>query len=277
MKSRTLFAYSVVVLLLFAAGLGARQLAAYAFLQYVRYASPFTVPLDSTAGGPPLAQRVILVVIDGLRLDAFQRMSLVERYRSRASLWRAFVGEPSLSYPGWTTILSGAPPEISGVTTNWHQGAVRVDHLFAAAKRSGRVTAAAGHPGWAMLFVGSVDEFVSVPDPAYTDLPAIHDTSVAVTAAGTRFLQGPAALVLLHYPAPDLMAHGAGATSQPYRDSVRLIDEELTRLLQGVDLTSTAVVITSDHGHIDRGGHGGREAVVRTVPLMFLGAGIEPG
>ncbi len=277
MKPRTLLAYGAVVLLLFAAGLGARQLAAYAFLQYVRYASPFAVPLDPTAGGPGLAQRVVLVVIDGLRLDAFQQMSLVERYRPSASLWRAYVGEPSLSYPGWTTILSGAPPEISGVTTNWYEGTVRVDHLFAAAKRSGRATAAAGHPGWAMLFAGSLDEFVSVPDPAYTDLSAIHDTSVAVTAAGTRFLQGPAALVLLHYPAPDLMAHGSGATSQPYRDSVRLIDGELTRLLQGVDLTSTAVVITADHGHIDRGGHGGREAVVTTVPLMFLGAGVEPG
>jgi len=276
-KSRTLLAYSAVVVLLFAAGLGARHLAAYAFLQYVRYASPFAVPLESTSGGPEVAQRVVLVVIDGLRVDAFQRMSLVERYRRRSSLWRAFTGEPSLSYPGWTTILSGAPPEISGVTTNWYEGAVRVDHLFAAAKRTGRSTAAAGHPGWAMLFAGTIDEFAPVPDPAYTDLPAIHDTSVAVTAAGIRFLQGSAALVLLHYPAPDLMAHGAGATSQPYHDSVRLIDEELTRLLEGVDLTKTAVVITADHGHIDRGGHGGHEPVVRTVPLMFLGAGIEPG
>ena len=267
----------IVVVLLFGVGLGAKQLAAYSFSQYVNYASPFTVPLDSSTAGPALAQRVILIVIDGLRVDAFERMSLVDRYRPRASLWRAFTGEPSLSYPGWTTILSGAPPEISGVTTNWYTGAVKVDHLFAAAKRSGLPTAAVGHPGWGQLFAASIDEFVPVPDPAYTDLPAIHDTSVTVTNAGVRFVQGPARLVLLHYPAPDLMGHGAGGVSQPYQDSVRLIDEELTRLLGGVDLSTTTVIITSDHGHIDQGGHGGWEPVVRTVPLMFLGAGIERG
>src|SRR3989304_5586033 len=97
----------IVVVLLFGVGLGAKQLAAYSFSQYVNYASPFTVPLDSSTAGPALAQRVILIVIDGLRVDAFERMRLVDRYRPRASLWRAFTGEPSLSYPGWTTILSG--------------------------------------------------------------------------------------------------------------------------------------------------------------------------
>src|SRR3989304_5586030 len=112
---------------------------------------------------------------------------------------------------------------------------------------------------------------------AYTALPAIHDTSVTVTNAGVRFVQGPARFILLHYPAPDLMGHGAGGVSQPYQDSVRLTHRELTRLLGGVDLSTTTVIITSDHGHIDPGGHGGWEPVVRTVPLMFLGAGIERG
>ena len=30
--------------------------------------------------------------------------------------------QPSLSFPDWTTLLSGAPPYISGVTTNWFEG-----------------------------------------------------------------------------------------------------------------------------------------------------------
>src|SRR4030067_18027 len=73
----------IVVVLLFGVGLGAKRLAAYSFSQYVNYASPFTVPLDSSTAGPALAQRVILIVIDGLRVDAFERMRLVGRYRRR--------------------------------------------------------------------------------------------------------------------------------------------------------------------------------------------------
>ncbi len=274
-----------MIVLLAGLGLGAQQLARASWLAYVDYPSPFTTPLPSTAGGPALTQRVILIVVDGLRVDAFARMSLVDRYRGRASLWQAWAEEPSLSYPAWTTILSGATPEISGVTTNWYRGPVKVDHLLAAAKRNGLLTAVAGSPGWGeltdksgALFSGAIDYFVAVPDPPYTNLPAIHDTTVQVARAGERFISARAArLILLHFPAPDLMGHAFGGVSQPYNDTVRLIDEELAGLLGAVDLTTTTVILTADHGHLDRGGHGGGEPVVRRVPLMFFGAGIASG
>lgn len=277
MRSRPLLLYLLVVLLLAGVGFGAQRLTRVSFLSFVNYAAPAAVPLEPGAAGPGLTRRVILIVIDGLRADAFERMSVVERYRPRASLWRAWTAEPSLSFPGWTTILSGAPPEISGVTTNWYEGAVKVDHLLAAAKRGGVATAVAGNPGWGQLFAGSIDEFIAVKDPSYTDLIAIHATTFAVTRAGERLIrEGRARLIILHYPAPDLMGHGSGATSQAYGDSVRAIDEDLTRLLGGLSLATTTMLITSDHGHIASGGHGGWEQVVRETPLMFLGVGIHP-
>ncbi|HEV8339364.1 MAG TPA: alkaline phosphatase family protein [bacterium] len=275
--SRPLLGALLVVLLLVVVGVGAQWLARVSFSSIVSYPAPVAVTLEPGAPGPALSRRVVMVVIDGLRMDAFQRMGLLERYRRRASLWRVWVDEPSLSFPGWTAILSGAPPEISGVTTNWYRGAVKVDHLMAAARRSGLSTAAAGSAGWGQLFAGSIEDFVGVSEPGYTDLPGIHATTFAVTTAAERILrEGRARLVLLHYPAPDLMGHGFGATSQAYADAVRAIDEDLTRLLGHLDLESTTVVITSDHGHIDSGGHGGWERVVKEVPLLFLGAGIAP-
>ncbi len=277
MRSRPLLGALLVVLLLAGLGLGAERLTRISFSSVVNYPAPVAVPLEPGPSGPALSRRVVIIVIDGLRMDAFQRMGLLARYRSRASLWRVWTEEPSLSYPGWTAILSGAPPEISGVTTNWYRGPVKVDHLMAGAKKSGVSTAAAGHEGWGRLFAGSIDDFVPVSDPAYTDLPGIHGTTFAVTRAAERILrEGRARLVLLHYPAPDLMGHGFGATSQAYTDGVRTVDEDLTRLLGGLDLAATTVVLTSDHGQIDSGGHGGWERVVKEVPLLFLGAGIAP-
>jgi len=276
-KSRPFLVYLLVVLLLAGVGFGAQRLTQISFLSFVNHPAPVAVPLQPGAAGPGLSQRVIIVVIDGLRADAFERMSLLERYRRRASLWRVWTEEPSLSYPGWTTILSGAPPEISGVTTNWYEGAVKVDHLLASAQRAGMRTAGAGSPGWEPLFAGGFDDFTGVKDPPYTDLPGIHATTFAVTREGERIVRdGRARLVLLHYPAPDLMGHGFGANSQAYADGVRAVDEDLIRLLGTLDLEQTTVLITSDHGHIDAGGHGGWEQVVREVPLMLLGAAIAP-
>lgn len=268
----------LLALTLVLAGLGARALAMRTWNAVVDYRTPFAVPLPPAPGGPGPARRALLIVADGLRVDTFTGMAVRERFRARAALGRAWATPPTLSYPGWTAIVTGAPPEISGVTTNWHRGPVRVDSLFAAARRAGHRTAVAGHPGWRQLFGADLDDFVAVPDPPLADLAAIHQTTIAVARAGERFLrEGAAALVLLHFPAPDLMAHGYGVRSQPYADTVRVLDEELGRLLAQVDLTTTAVLLTADHGHLDRGGHGGGEEVVRAVPLLLAGPGVAAG
>ena len=44
-----------------------------------------------------------------------------------------------------------------------------------------------------------------------------------------------------------------------------------------LDLTRDTIVITSDHGHIDAGGHGGDETVVITEPFVLAGAGVKGG
>jgi hypothetical protein len=48
-------------------------------------------------------------------------------------------------------------------------------------------------------------------------------------------------------------------------------------VLARVDLTQDAVIVTADHGHTGRGGHGGVEPEVVAVPLIAAGAGIRPG
>ena len=45
----------------------------------------------------------------------------------------------------------------------------------------------------------------------------------------------------------------------------------------GIDLTRDTVIVTADHGHVSRGGHGGAEPEVSSVPLVLAGKGIVPG
>lgn len=67
-----------------------------------------------------------------------------------------------------------------------------------------------------------------------------------------------------------------------YRDEVRYLDRELGRLFAGLDLSRTAVVITSDHGegfgehNVFGHGRSGYDEVVR-VPAILVAPGVEPG
>jgi len=241
------------------------------------YRSPFVTPLPRGAGGPALARRVVLVVVDGLRLDASRTMATLNALRERGADFTAWTGEPSLSYPGWTVIGSGATQEVSAVTTNWYEGPVPVDHLFASAASARLRTGIAGGPGWATLF-GAVDARVLVKDPEdYADLAAAHRTSADATEGALDLLAQDVQLLLLHLPAVDIVGHGFGGASPQYAEAVRRTDDHLARLLQAVDLAETTVIVTADHGHTDAGGHGGWEPVVKRVPLVLAGAGVRRG
>jgi hypothetical protein len=77
--------------------------------------------------------------------------------------------------------------------------------------------------------------------------------------------------------AVDAAGHAHGGASQDYRVAAELADHALARALAHIDLSQDAIVITADHGHTNRGGHGGVEPEVLSVPLILAGAGVKPG
>ena len=73
----------IVFLVLAGLALGAFQLAQYSWDQVAEYQSPFSGALPSGEEGQPLVDRVVMVVIDGLRLDTSQEMSNLNRLRGQ--------------------------------------------------------------------------------------------------------------------------------------------------------------------------------------------------
>jgi len=43
-----------------------------------------------------------------------------------------------------------------------------------------------------------------------------------------------------------------------------------------MDLEDSVLIVVSDHGHIDRGGHGGQDAIVLREPFVMVGKGVIP-
>lgn len=249
------------------------------------YHSPYLAPLAAGPAGPRLVPgRVVIVVVDGLRLDTSQTaMPGLKDLRQRGADLKAVTGEPSLSLPGWTVISSGAWQEVSAVTTNFYTGTVKVDTLFKQAQSKGLKTAVVGSKDWGQLFKGQLDvsEGVDEPPSGSRDVTAFQAADAQVLLKALLLLreQGSPApdLLVVHFPAVDSVSHAYGGASRETQDTATKVDTLIAQLAQALDLSRDALVVTADHGHIDRGGHGGWEPVVKTVPLVFVGKAIRPG
>lgn len=274
----------------------AYQLAGYSWAQVVGYRSPYlqTVRGDESAAdvgvtpaqtppydvppalsfsaqhpAAPVTARVVLVIVDGLREDVSRSaMQYLDNLRGYGGDYVLTVPQPSLSYPNWTTILTGATQDISGVTTNWYDGRVRAPTIMDAARSENLTVAVVGPTDFEHLYGLGESPLTSLrPWPKSGFLtPALVNDALRISAA-----EKPGLLVL-HLPDLDEAGHDYGGASTQYRDVARKIDVEIQRLVSSLP-TDTTIMITADHGHIDSGGHGGWESVATHVPLVIEGPG----
>jgi hypothetical protein len=207
----------------------------------------------SSARGP--ARRVVWVLVDGLRLDASREMPVLNRLRADGEDVSARAEFPTFSGPNYVAQASGIEPAASGVLSNEFPGEVALDSVFRRAKLAGlrtamRVTDAAS--GITETYASWTDE-AKIEEPG-ADLPPAH-------------------LVFVHIGFVDWAAHAFGAQSTEYHADVARADEAIGRIARSLDPTRDALVVTSDHGNLDQGGHGGTERDVTRIPIVVWGAG----
>jgi hypothetical protein len=259
----------VALLALGAVGLGARVFAEYQWNRFVDHRSPYLFEVAPGSETSPLTDEVVLVVVDGLREDVARTLPTFQRVAEDGSWLTARTSQPSLSLPGWTLLTSGAPPEISGVTTNWYDGSVRVDSLFTSAERAGVTTSIVGHSAWQQLYGDVITEgWFGGQDNAASD--------EEVGRQAVRVIRGlHPELLVVHLPDVDNTGHSLGVGPE-YRQAAERADAVIARVLEEAGNDAT-IILTSDHGHVDAGGHGGSEEVVTTTPLVVAGPGTVIG
>jgi len=265
-----LFVATVIAAL--ALAVGAYQLASTSWDAVVEYRSPFVeraVPA-AAAPGSSVASRTVFVIIDGLRLDASRQMGTLQNLRAYGVDATLTAPQPSLSYPNWTTLVSGAAPEVSGVVTNWHEGAAPAETLFDTAQRAGVKTLFVGPEDFDTLYGVSEKADMTFMRPWSGEyLTATYVDEVLKLAAAEQ-----PRLIVVHLPDIDEAGHAHGGASPEYAEAVAKVDADLNRLVEGLQDGDTAFVVAADHGHIDTGGHGGWESDVVQVPGVFSGAGV---
>ena len=247
------------------------------------YRSPLkdSPPQPGPALGSPLVRRLLLVHVDGLRLDVAanpQYMPFLNELRQQGAAAVMHSRPPSYSHPAYSTLFTGAWPDFSdGPAMNlddpetiplWTQ-----DNLFAAVKRAGLKLAVSDY----RLF----DRFLppGALDATYYSPVDELGADQAVLAAALPWLQSSEyAFTLVHLNQVDHASHyNGGPLSPDGLAAAALNDQYLRQMVSQLDLEKDAVIIFSDHGHLDVGGHGGHEELLLVEPFVIAGAGVKPG
>jgi hypothetical protein len=241
-----------------------------------KYESPLkgTLPLGQPTQS--LVQQVVMVIVDGLRYDTSLEMPYLNSLREKGAS-AVMVGIPNpASQTAWTTLVSGAGPEINGVPfldpehVNEIQP-IAVDHLFVQVKRAGFTSGLAGSNWWQKM----------VPDEFLYARFFVKDKDAAdeqVVDTGLRFLKNfyPNYL-LIHLNQVDQASREYGAASSEYRQAALRVDAHLRDIAQATDVQRNVLIVVSDYGHPKAEERGKYGQVALTAPFVMVGPAVVPG
>jgi hypothetical protein len=246
------------------------------------YRSPLrnSPPVPGDASGSPITRSVVIVLIDALRYDTSTKpdvMPYLNQLRTEGASAMMHSRPPSYSEPAYTVLLTGAWPDLSdGPVINLDYADIpefTQDDIFSAAHREGLLTAVSGFYWFEKL----------IPQGAVsTSFYTSGEDKVAdreVTDAALPWLQaGKYHLVLIHLDQVDYAGHYEGGPIDPRWDAAATrADGLLKEIASEMDLTQETLLVISDHGQIDRGGHGGQDPIVLLEPFVMIGKGVIPG
>jgi predicted AlkP superfamily pyrophosphatase or phosphodiesterase len=256
------------------------------------------------AGGPdieasPKRPKVLVIGIDGVRPDVLAEVATpnLEALMDAGTFSdRAQTGRPTVSGPGWSSFLTGVWPDKHGVTDNSFHGK-RYDEFPDFLTRIERarpelVTFAA--IDWLPLGADSAGGPVigAEPDVKYVvdgDVLTWPGADSAVVAASVEQLRtGDPDALFVYLGNPDVASHESGGIGKEYRESIVLADRHVGALLDAMRGRPTwaqedwLVVVSTDHGRREDGGHGGDSPEESTIffivsgPSAMLGSPPEP-
>jgi predicted AlkP superfamily pyrophosphatase or phosphodiesterase len=247
---------------------------------------------------------VLVIGVDGVRFDLVGPDTTPSIWGlGRAGFLTAVpVGEttPTWSGPCWATIATGTGVAGHAITGNDLTGHRLADYpdFVTLATRAGLPTllAVSGWPPLALpedggpLFAEATRrEFVAVPETSLAwdkrdeTSPTIWDAADEATtllAAGILAQDAPR-VSFVYLGGVDIAGHVTGAGGA-YRTAARAADQRAGRLMgavrsrQSYQREDWTIVVVTDHGHLDAGGHGGREPEVTTAWAAAAGPGIRP-
>lgn len=239
------------------------------------------------------ARRLLLVGIDGVRLDVLRRTPTpaLDRVIARGFLATPLVDQRNITVSGpmWATVVSGLWSDEHGVLDNELPPAAGVhapDFLSRILDRQSEHEVFAA-VSWApvasrvrcgpLIDVDRVECFVAECGTETVDDYIRADAAVEEYSA-RRLAADPVRAAFAYFGEADAACHELGVGGE-YEKAIRRCDAHLGALLDAIearpDSDEWVVIVTTDHGHLDAGGHGGDSNVERQVWIACSEPGLE--
>lgn len=241
--------------------------------------------------------KILLIGIDGLNLDTALdsgRAPTLAELKNAGHFTALTMDVPTLSGPGWSTLLTGSTHAQHAVTDNYfvgHNLLKRPDLLSRAFYQDQSATTFAA-AGWPPLVdpsgVGPViherreqqraNQHRIIARDGETYGYQRVDAEIAEVAVYAVTQDGPD-MSFVYFGDVDDAGHLNGVQGVRYLDAVSRIDVHLARLRAAIVERATAhgeewlMVLTTDHGHRDEGGHGNDSPQERASFVIATGIG----
>ena len=233
--------------------------------------APDTSPV---ATRPALARTLGLVVLDGLREDRFRSLMPETLAIAEARGTVCSVEGPALSFTlsGVYGLGTGDVATLAQIPSNFESRPANVDSLPASLARQGGRTCLFGERLWADLF----GAFATADDTTRDNGPFERHAATAIDAFSDGVKLGGCNLAVFHDAEFDGLGHRHGIYADAYVGYVRSVDGRLRKIVEEAGPEVTWFV-TSDHGMLDSGGHGGPQPEARASFLAAWGPGVRRG
>jgi predicted AlkP superfamily pyrophosphatase or phosphodiesterase len=242
------------------------------------------------------ARKALVICIDGVRFDSLTAASTpvldelsAEGFLAPTRIFGADIA-PTLSGPAISSIATGVWPDKHGVPGNqMHGHALDRYPDFLTRLESGvpplRTFAALD---WAPLGL-AVDGGPVFSDAIEAKITlATEQTWAAYVRDDARLLDAAVRVLrdrnpdatFVYLGATDVAAHDFGCLGAQYRQAIETADRQVGELLAAVrerparEREDWLVIVVTDHGHLDQGGHGWGSEVERTAWLLLAGRGV---
>ena len=233
-------------------------------------------PPTPTATATPriLAERVLVISVDGLRadvVDPFQMPNTYALMQSGAYAISARTIYPSSTLPSHSSMLTGMCPDKTGVDWNDYipeNGFANGPSIFEIAHNAGLRT---------VMVVGK-EKLRQITPPENTDVFAyVNDRDSVVAERAADIIRQGFDVMFVHLPLVDGLGHEYGWLSPNYLMGTYRVDEAIGVLLTALDEAGirqgTLIIVTADHGGHDTT-HGTNLPEDLQVPWVITGPSI---
>ncbi len=246
------------------------------------------VPGSVTSTAAPGRGKVLVIGLDGAmyaKIREARAPNLLRLVAAGTLSQTSLVPHISLSGPSWATALTGVWDRKHGVTHNDFDAGPfdRYPTVFTLLERAGRRTAAVATWSKIATIAGSGAPHASrirVTAPVPDD-PDEAKTDAATADAAIAELTGDAPdFLFVHLDQVDFAGHRHGAASKAFLDATTRVDREVGRIVAAVDARHGehwTVLVTTDHGHLPKGGHGGQTRDETATFVIARGPDFAPG